>query len=111
MNCQSKGIVYLGSCTLCPNSQYVGKSETKWNIRLNNHRQDSQKVDTIPFDKPFQLPRHNFNEHARFTLVEQVQNKGITRETFRDRLEHREDFWIGKLKTLIPNGLNDHLNN
>ena len=110
MNCQSKGIIYLGCCTLCSNSQYVGKSETKWNIRLNNHRKDSSKVETIPFDKHFQLPNHNFTEHARFILIEQVANHGITQTMLRQRLERREDFWISKLKTMIPYGLNHQLN-
>ena len=37
LNCKSRFIIYLGNCTLCKKTQYVGKSEFPWNIRLNNH--------------------------------------------------------------------------
>ena len=33
-------------CTLCK-KQYVGKSETSFDIRLNNHRKDVEKPDAI----------------------------------------------------------------
>ena len=91
--------------------QYVGKAESKWNIRLNNHRQDVLKANSIPFDKHFQLPGHNFIEHARFILIEQIKDRNISPTEIRKRLEMREDFWIKKLDTLIPNGLNHQLNN
>ena len=34
-------------CILC-NLQYVRKSETSFNIRLNNHRKDVSNQETIP---------------------------------------------------------------
>ena len=93
-------------CELC-NIQYVGKAETAFNIRLNNHRKDVKDPKAIPADKHFNQTGHNFNKHAKFILIEQLQNIDKTSsETLKDRLKKREKFWINKLKTLTPLGLN-----
>ena len=42
LNCKSKYVIYLLECTKCK-IQYVGKAETEFNIRLNNHRNDVWK--------------------------------------------------------------------
>ena len=39
LNCKSKYVIYLLECTKCK-IQYVGKAETEFNIRLNNHQKD-----------------------------------------------------------------------
>ena len=44
LNCHSKFLNYLGYCILCLKTQYVGKCESPWNIRLNNHRKDFFKT-------------------------------------------------------------------
>ena len=41
--CKSKYVVYLLECMVC-NLQYVGKSETQFNIRLNNYRSAIKKL-------------------------------------------------------------------
>ena len=110
MNCQSKYVIYLGSCALCKKKQYVGKSETSVNIRINNHRQDTKKTKSIPFDSHFNLPNHNFNKHARFTLIEQVRATNLRKEVITKLLERREDFWMTELQTIQPRGLNVQLN-
>ena len=43
----------------------MGKSEFPWNIRLNNYRQDSHKLQSIPFDQQFQPLGHSVTQHAR----------------------------------------------
>ena len=47
LNCKSKYVIYLLECTKCK-IQYVGKAETEFNIRLNNHQKDVWKPDAIP---------------------------------------------------------------
>ena len=42
LNCKSKLLIYLMECRICP-IQYIGKSETEFNIRLNNHRKDADR--------------------------------------------------------------------
>ena len=110
MNCHSRNVIYLGQCKLCPKTQYVGKTETSWKKRLYGHRSDSKKPDTIDFDQHFRLPNHNFTEHARFTLIEQVNMGSLQGQAKTQRIEGREDFWMKELKTIKPDGLNVGLN-
>ena len=36
LDCKSKLVIYLMKCTLC-HIQYISKSDTQFNLRLNNH--------------------------------------------------------------------------
>ena len=93
-------------CCLCEKSRYVGKFEYSLNLRINTHRNDVWRTDSPPCGKYFQMPGHNFNVHAKFTIIEEVCNKPLSKLKIRSLLEHREDFWILKLQTLFPQGLN-----
>ena len=55
VNCSSVSVIYLMECTSCK-KQYVGKSETSFNIRLNNHRKDVKKPDAILACRNLQIP-------------------------------------------------------
>ena len=46
VNCENEYVIYLMECTLC-NKQDVGKAETAFNIRLNNHRKDIKDTNAI----------------------------------------------------------------
>ena len=72
MNCKSNFVIYLLECQLCK-VQYVGKSESPFNIRLNNHRKDSKKLNPILACKHFQENNHIFQREARFTLIKQIK--------------------------------------
>ena len=52
------------------------------------------------------MPGHNFNAHTKFTIIEEVYNKSLSKLKIRKLLEYKEDFWILKLQTLSPQGLN-----
>ena len=56
------------------------------------------------------MPVHNFNDHAKFTIIEDVYNKSLSKFKIRSLLEHREDFWILKLQTISLQDLNISLN-
>ena len=91
--------------------QYFGKSETSFNIRLNNHRKDIKKPNAIEACKHFNNNEHTFSKHGKFIIIEQLRNINTTpTETLKLRLKERENFWIKKLKTLTPYGLNQELN-
>ena len=60
-------IYILLECSKCK-IQYVGKAETEFNIRLDNHRKDVWKPDAIPASCHFSGKSHNFNTHAKFIL-------------------------------------------
>ena len=47
-------------CRIC-RIEYIGKSETEFNIRLNNHRKDVNRQNAPQADQHFKLPNQNFN--------------------------------------------------
>ena len=97
-------------CQKC-GAQYVGKSETPFNIRLNNHRKDVQNLQvTLSASQHFREANHSFNRDAKFTLIEQIKNNSLSQKDMRRTLEDHEDLWIRKVGTLRQNGLNDKLN-
>ena len=103
-------MIYLLDCQKC-GSQYVGKSETPFNIRLNNHRKDVNNVQaTLSVSKHFREANHSFNRDAKFTLIKQIKNQTLSQKDMRKTLEDHEDLWILKLCTLRPNRLSDELN-
>ena len=82
-------------CTLC-HIQYIGKSETQFNLRLNNHRKDLRlnnhrkdinRQNAPLLDQHFKLPGHNFNQHAKFILIEQLDNINIDKDLAALRLK------------------------
>ena len=77
---------------------------------MNTHRNDAWRSDGPSCDKHFQTPGHNFNVHTKFTIIEEVYNKSLSKLKIRSLLEHRKDFWILKLQTLSPQGINISLN-
>ena len=106
-------VIYLMKCILCK-IQYVGKAETPFNIRLNNHRKDtnSNNLKAVTASIHFKQSDHNFNKHATFTLIEEINYTIYTDiDKIKIRLKRREDFWILKLDTLTTKGLNQELNN
>ena len=77
---------------------------------MNTHKNDVWKTHGSPCEKLSQIPGHNFNSHAKFTIIEDVYIKSLSKLKNCSLLEHREDFWILKLQTLSPLGLVISLN-
>ena len=112
VNCKSDWVIYLMECKNC-NLQYVGKSKTPFNIRLNNHRSHVKKKHLSCM-----VTKHytngstcNFNQHADFTIIERMRfaddkNTTMEEEKKLSTLQRRETFWQSKLQTFLPNGLN-----
>ena len=105
LNCKSNYVIYLLQCCSCQ-IQYIGKSETPFNIRLNNHRKDSKKPNPILACKHFQSSNHIFQRDAQFILIEQIKKQSYAPESIKLMLKKRENFWIKELQTLFPSGLN-----
>ena len=76
-------------CRIFP-IQYIGKSETEFNVRLNNHGKDVNRQNASQVDQHFKLPNHNFNQHARLTLIEQLDKMKIDKDLATLRLQKRE---------------------
>ena len=110
VNCKSNFVIYLLECYIC-NIQYIGKSETPFNIRLNNHRKDVKYPNATPAFKYLNRHDHDFNNHGKINIIEHLRNICTTStETLKERLKQRENFWIMKLETLASHGLNQDLN-
>ena len=74
-------------CRIC-SIQYIGKSETEFNITLNNHRKDVNRQNAPQADQHFKLPNHIFSQHARFTLIKQLDNMRIDKDLATLRLRN-----------------------
>ena len=95
-------------CTLCK-KEYVGKSETSFNIRLNNHRKDVKKLGAILACRHFQGKKHVFNKHTKFIIIVKLTNITKSKDILRQRLIEIEKLWIQTLGMLHPKGLNQEL--
>ena len=110
VNCKSSFVICLQECYIS-NSQYSGKLETLFNIRVNNHRKDVKNPNAMPTCKHLNKYDHDFNNHGKFIIIEQLRSICTTStETLKERLNQRENFWIMKLETLVLHGLNQDLN-
>ena len=89
--------------------QYVGKAETDFNLRLKNHRKDVYKAGAVPAACHFTMKDHIFNRYTSF-IIEQIHKSIQSRETKKNLLKQRENFWNLGLGTLKPKGLNQELN-
>ena len=65
-------------------SQYVGKSETPFNLCLNNCRFDLFNRNTIPACCHFSQDKHRFNKYPKFTLIESLTNTTKPKETLQE---------------------------
>ena len=106
LKCNRENLIYLLQCRICQ-LQCVGKSETPFNIRL---RKDAKSQASILACINFNEQNHNFQQHAEFTLIEQVKKHTTTEET-KTLLKRRENFWVLKLKALYQDGRDQELNN
>ena len=110
VNCKSSFVIYLLECYIC-NIQYVGISETPFNIRLNNNRKDVKNPNAVPACKHFNRYDHDFNKHGKIIIIEHLKYiRATSTETLKERLKQWENFWIMKLETLAPLSLKQDLN-
>ena len=96
-NCNTKGLIYLTTCTKC-NKQYVGQTGRKLKERMREHLYNMYKKTEVT-GIHYSLPGHS-HWNFKVQIIEKVEPN-----TANFRLE-REDFWIKKLATKIPLGLN-----
>ena len=97
-------------CILC-NKQLLGKAETSFDIRPNNHQKDVEKVDAIMVCKYIQQESHSFSRHAKFTIIDQLTNTSKSKEIFIQQPIERENLCILKLETLYQKVLTKDLVN
>ena len=102
-NCDSSGVVYLLSCKKCMKS-YVGSTVNTFRLRFNNHKSSLKRYGKGQRNIPGEyLYAHSFTEgHEGLSdlSVNIIDRLDVTNPT------DREGYWIYRLNTFVPNGLN-----
>ena len=88
---RAKNTFTIGNCSKIPKSK------------------NTENPNAILACRHVQQQGHNFNNHSKFIIIDELANTSSSKETLRERLLQRENFWIQKLKTLVPYGLNQEL--
>lgn len=102
-SCTSTNIIYLLFCNVCPTAQYVGETKNTLKKRFYKHRSDIMCNSKIRVHKHFNQRGHTV-DNMRCLVIEEVRGKT------HDARKRREDFWMAKLKTVCPFGLNSFYN-
>ena len=103
VSCDTSSVVYLLYCDKhCPNSQYVGRTKNTLRQRFYVHRTYINKnsgTQKTHVTEHFNQPGHTLS-NLKCLVIEKVYSQDI------GDMERRESFWMKKLKTVFPNGLN-----
>ena len=99
VTCTTTNLIYLISCRVC-GVQYIGETRTTLKRRFYGHRSTvkTKKLDT-PVGHHFNLPNHSIS----YKTLQGIEALGNHRETVH---LSREKFWIRRLQTIQPHGLN-----
>ena len=103
LNCSEKCLVYLLTCPVCL-KQYVGQTVDEFRNRWNNYKSNDRKY----LNRPLCFQEHifeHFNGDGHSGFSEKISITFIDKT---DPLspEKLENYWIQKLKTMVPWGLN-----
>ena len=104
--CTTKNVVYLITCELC-NIQYVGMTTNSLRTRFYGHRSAIKggKVNTWLYSH-FQSLKHRVH-HCKVQIIYHYSKND---EDAKEVLLTVEEFYMRKLSTLHPFGLNDNIN-
>ena len=100
-NCKTENIIYLLECAIC-GLQYIGETKQQLSKRLNGHRSDANCKPDLPLSRHLRSTGH----HDSFGKLKVTIIDHNLKWDDKSRQE-RESFWIRKLKTLSPNGINE----
>ena len=78
-------------CILC-DEQYLGRGETAFNIRSNNHRNDTKDPNVMLACRHLQQQGHNFNSHAKLVIIDTLVNISSSKDILRERIIPLENF-------------------
>ena len=81
--------------------QYVGKADTAFNLRLNNHKKDTKKSNSILACKHSMEKGHNFNKNAKFIIIDKLVNLHSSKEALQEMLviNNEKDFHAALLRS------------
>ena len=103
LNCDSKCVVYLLTCKVCK-KQYVGQTTDKFRFRWNNYKSCQRKAMSNKahtqafFHSHFLGEKHNgLMNDCDIVIIDKTNPAEPT---------IRETYWINRLMTMYPSGLN-----
>ena len=99
MDCNTNTVVYLLYCDSCPSAQYVGQTKNSVRTRFYQHRSNINKNTGTLVTQHFNKPGHS-KTNMKCITVEKVRSSDPK------VLDERERFWMRKLQTIAPLGLN-----
>lgn len=103
-NCNTKMSVYLLIC-VCQ-KRYIGSTCRKIKVRIQEHRSYIRhQVLEAPLVHHFVNMNHTDSDF-KFLILETLAQKPREHRALDMELLRRETFWIFKLNTVVPNGLN-----
>ena len=102
-SCKTYNVVYLITCSSCL-KQYVGETTQPLHKRINGHRSNVNAKSSTFIYEHFNLPGHCFAD-ASIQIIDHVDSD-MSNDVKNDLLL-LEDYWIDKLGTAFPLGLND----
>ena len=108
-NCNTKMAVYLIECEIC-GEQYIGSTKTKFRSRENNYKSTHRNFwnkEAVPKQA---LKQKRFHEHDCSDRHNGIEDLVITLIDSADTLKElrrKELYWMYKLKTYVPYGLNE----
>jgi hypothetical protein len=104
VSCESRNVIYCIECTQC-GKQYIGETKRSFRIRISEHIGDVKNNRNYkPVAKHFNSRNHNIRNMKK-TILEIITHDPDLEESTIHRRE-RENFWINRLRTLDPLGLN-----
>ena len=100
-NCKTGNIIYLLECAIC-GLHYIGEIKQQLSKSLKGHRTDGNCKSDLPLSRHLRSTGHHESfGKLKVTIIDhnpKWDDKSI---------QERESFWIRKLKTLSPNGINE----
>ena len=106
ITCNSNNLIYCISCKVCQ-KQYVGQTKNEIKERFKTHFYSidhPSKVDTT-IGRHFSSHLHNGISNVTIHVLDFIQAPNQTPSAQRLR-DHQERFWIHRLSTIAPLGLN-----
>ena len=104
LDCNSRNIIYLIHCDSC-GSRYVGETGRTLRERFNGHRADVRLDIRTSVSTHFDGCLCNFDRHCIVYPIEELPDT-LSEETNKKQRLKRENFWIRKIKTYPPFGMN-----
>ena len=99
MTCETTNVVYLLFCQKCSHTQYIGETKNSLKQRFYQHRSNINKNTGTPVALHFNSSNHSLSDLRCIAIEKQFT------DNYERRLK-REAFWMTKLKTVLPHGLN-----